>query len=170
MNHIHAYFPAHSWSYTLKGVVRGFTVIEILIAIVVTITLVTIILSGFASFRESSELTRAADSIVDILKQARTRTLASENSAQYGIRFASSTAVLFQGSAFSSNPASHATTTLPALVEVSSITLVGGGADILFKRLTGETDNTGTVIVRSRRTSAKTKTITIYASGLFFAN
>ncbi|OGZ96035.1 MAG: hypothetical protein A3I44_00055 [Candidatus Sungbacteria bacterium RIFCSPLOWO2_02_FULL_51_17] len=159
----------HCEHYTPSGGRWGFTAIEVLIAVVVTAVLVAIVLSGFASFRETAELTRAADSVIDVLKQARVQTLASQYSAQYGARFASSTAVLFRGSTFASDPASHATTTFPALVEVSSIALAGGGADVVFKRLTGETDNFGSITLHAKRIGAKTKIITIYASGIFSA-
>jgi len=48
--------------------------------------------------------------------------------------------------------------------------LAGGGVDVIFQRLTGETVQSGTVTMALVASTTRTKTVTIYGTGLFQTN
>ena len=50
-------------------------------------------------------------------------------------------------------------------IEISNIVLSGSLSDVLFKRLSGETDNYGSIIISEKGNPLSLKTITIQQSG-----
>lgn len=142
----------------------GITFIELLISIAIITVLVILVISGFNSFRESAQLNEAHSTILDMLHDARSRTLSGEKNTQYGMHFETNQAVLFSGASYSSGFASNEPYTLPPLSRISSINL-GGPVDIVFARLTGVASASGTIIIESTPNPSKTKTITVFSSG-----
>jgi prepilin-type N-terminal cleavage/methylation domain-containing protein len=143
---------------------RGFTLIEILVSISVVVILAAIMWMGLSSFRESYELDQSADAILALLKDARTRTLASDGATQYGVHFEETKVVLFSGASY--NPAGAIDTfQLPSSIRISSVNLAGGGRDTVFARLSGATTQSGTIVLESLRRGF-IKNIEILNSGL----
>ncbi len=145
---------------------RGFTLLELIITIGILTIISVATLSGLMSFRAESALRKAVDNAENVLKDARSKTLSSINGYSYGVYFTASTTTLFRGLSY----APAATTTneilyLPQEVEISNVTL--SASSTAFRRLTGEATATGTVTFRLKRSPTKTKTITIYGSGLY---
>jgi prepilin-type N-terminal cleavage/methylation domain-containing protein len=145
---------------------RGFTFIETLVAIAVLALLAAIAVNGLSSFQKSGELLRSADIVAGVLRDARGRTLASRNNSAYGVHFDAESVVLFAGAIYNSGAASNEVTLIPARTAISTITLVGGGDDVVFGRLSGEVTPTGTITIRVRQEPSKTKEIRIYQSGV----
>ncbi len=81
---------------------RGFTLMEILIVIAISLLLLSVTLSVFLSFSKSRAIDVASGRIIDTLRIARSNTLASKDESVYGVHFASSTITLFKGGSFSS--------------------------------------------------------------------
>ena len=144
---------------------KGITVVELLIAAGIIIMLGTIIASVFHNFRDPIELNSAAEEGVSMLNDARSRTLSSKNSQQYGIHFASSSVVLFRGAVYSASDSNNEESIFPAGAEVSCIALNGGGADLVFDRLTGETNDYGAVIFRLINQPSMMRKVIILPSG-----
>lgn len=149
-----------------KNYVRGFTLIEVLAAIAIMGVLVAIVLAPFASFRNSNLLNIASEEILTILSEARGDTLSAKEGYQYGVHFESSQAVLYRGSTYSSSDPNNKVMLLDGALEISLITLNGGGADVLFDQLTGKTSQGGTVLIRVKNDITKTKTINISGTGV----
>jgi len=150
---------------------RGFTFIEILIGVAVLATLATLILGGMSSFRESANLNRARDIVIQQLKKARIRTLSSNSSSSFGVRFASSSVVLFKGNGYNQSDPSNETENLPALTEIINVGFTGTTSlNVYFKRLTGEPTNTGIITLRSTRNPDKILRVQINAAGLIDTN
>lgn len=145
---------------------RGFTLIETLVAIAVLALLAAIMVGGLSSFQKSGELSRAADMIAGTLRDARGRTLASKNNSEYGVHFDPDKAVLFAGGAYTAGTPSNEATILPSRVEISTVAFGGGGDDVVFERLSGEAMATGTITLRVKQELAKTKEVLIYQSGV----
>lgn len=145
---------------------RGFTLIETLVAIAVLALLAAIMAGGLSSFQKSGELSRAADMVAGTLRDARGRTLASKNNSEHGAHFDSDKAVLFAGGAYIAGTPSNEETILPSRVEISIVALGGGGDDVVFERLSGEAMATGTITLRIKQELAKTKEVRIYQSGV----
>lgn len=142
----------------------GVTLIESLIGIAIVVVLVTLVWSGFGSFRESAQLNEAHSVILGMLRDARSRTLSSEKNTQYGVHFEPTQIVLFLGSSYNSGSASNEPYVFPSLARISSINL-GGPVDVVFARLTGNVSVSGTITIGSVSNISKTKTITILSSG-----
>ncbi len=150
----------------MKIVPRGFTLIEILVVIIIATILTTIIMTGFINFRKHTDLeTSVQDGIVFIL-EARARSLSSLNSMTHGIHFDSGALVLFTGLVYNPADPSNVVRTLPSTVTISDILLQGGGYEIIFKKLTGDTDQYGTVTFELVSDSSQARTIDIAKSGL----
>lgn len=143
----------------------GFTLIETAVAVSIVLVLAALSLAGLSSFRDSSLLSKTADEAASALKTARSRTLASENALSYGVYFGTSTVILFPGTTYSVNNSANEITDISPRVEISSNTLTASST--AFRRLTGEATISGSVTFRLKSNPSKTKTITIYGSGLF---
>ena len=99
------------------------------------------------------------------MREARGQTLSSENSSQYGVHFTSSKITLFTGSSYIVGTSTNQDFNLTSTDTILTITLTGGGNDIVFNRLTGETTQNGTVVVSSTLATT-TRTVTIYKTGV----
>ena len=150
-------------SFQLK---RGFTILEMLIAIAVLVILATIIIGAMANFRDSSEFNRAVDEVVAIIREARSKTLASEDGFQFGIHFESSRVVLFKGTSFVDSDPNNKVLTLSGRVEIFNINITGG--NVVFERLTGDANPSGDVSVRLKNDLTNTETIIIGSGGLVY--
>lgn len=149
---------------------RGFTTIELLIGIVVIAVIFSIALGPLKSFRDSQILASDTENILSILKEARSQTIFSKNSSQYGVHFESGRAVLFKGITFTEPNADNKEFLLHNGLTISDWSLNGGGADIIFERLTGKTNQFGAVTISLKNNPAKVKTINISETGIAGAN
>ena len=80
--------------------------------------------------------------------------------------------VLFRGAIYDSLDANNEAVALDSALEIypTPPSLTGGGSDVIFDRLTGKTNQDGTVIIRVKSDTSKTRTITINATGVVSAN
>ncbi len=144
---------------------RGFSAGELIVVLGVMFLVAGIILSSFVTFRKNQALVMDTDTVVEVLRQARNQTLSSKDSSVYGVHFASTKITLFTGNAYSSGSGSNQDFVLSSTDTILTISLSGGGSDIVFQRLTGETAQNGTIKVSSSGSTAST-TVTIYKTGL----
>ena len=149
---------------------KGFTLVEFLITLSILAVLTTIIFIPMSALRNSKALQITAEDILSLLNEARDNTLSAKDSYAYGTRFESSRAVLFRGTSYSSSDPSNKTADIDGAVEISNISLAGGGQEVLFQRLTGKTSQSGTITIRLKSNVSKTKTILIEASGVASSN
>jgi prepilin-type N-terminal cleavage/methylation domain-containing protein len=145
---------------------KGFTVLELLIVVSIMGLLAAIILAPFATFRNSKVLDTASEEALALLSEARGDTLSAKEGYQYGVHFEATQIVLYRGATYSSSDANNKVVLLDSAIEISSITLTGGGAEVLFDRLTGKTSQGGTVVIRVKSDTAKSRTITIFGTGI----
>lgn len=149
---------------------KGFTALEFLIALSILAVLTTIIFTSMSTFRDSKALQMVAEDVLSLLDEAKSDTLSAKNSYAYGVHFESSRVVLFRGLAYSSSDPNNKTIDIDGAVEIASISLAGGGQEVLFQRLTGKTNQSGTVMIRLKSDASKTKTIAIESSGVASSN
>ena len=145
---------------------KGLTLIEIIIAIGILVLVSTIGTGAFSSFKKGNDLSSAADIAMTYLIQARSKTLSAEGAQQYGVHFETDKIVFYSGATYIPDDPLNQELTLPKTVEISSITFNGGGSEVLFKKLSGETDNDGVVVARIKSDVSKIKTIAIRKTGL----
>ena len=149
-----------------NGMKKGFTIIEALVVIVILTVISVIVIGSFTKFNNNQSLNTAVSEITSTLNQARANTLASYDNLSYGVHFQSDKIILFSGGVFSSSDPDNKEIVLSTKVSISNITLAGGGSDIIFKRLTGKTDQDGTITLSLVSDPSKTETIIIQKSGI----
>ncbi len=141
------------------------TLIELLVSFLIIAVIATIFMSAFSTFRENSQLSEAHSAIISMLKDARGRTLSSQNKSNYGVHFETAKAVLFKSNVYNSADAANEPYFLPTAVKIGAITLTGGAVDTVFTRLLGTTTASGTVTISSKRSGGSTRAITILSTG-----
>lgn len=153
-----------------KSLALGFTVMEFLIALSILAVLTTIVFTSMSAFRSSKALQTVSEEILSLLDEARGNTLSAKDSYAYGTHFESSIMVLFRGATYSSSDPNNKTVDIDGAVEISSISLAGGGQEVLFQKLTGKTSQSGIITIRLKSDNSKTKTIVMEASGVASSN
>lgn len=127
---------------------RGFTLLELIIAIsIISITAVITIIS-LASLRSRTDLNGNAQNIISILNVARSKTTASEGPSQWGAHFETSLFALFKGATYNVSDSYTKIYNLPSSLELVNISLYGGGVNVVFDRITGQTQNYGSITLR----------------------
>jgi len=146
---------------------KGYSLIEALIVIGITLILSVMTLTAFGYFRTTQALGLGTENIASFIEKARHQTLEGLNGSQYGVHFTSVSAILFEGTTYVPNAASNEMLSFPGGLIAAQITLAGGGSDVVFQYLTGNTSQPGTIILQagSDAPSAQ-KTITISAAGI----
>ncbi len=146
----------------------GFTLIEILIVIGIFLIISSIVFFSFSNLNKVQALDKSAMSVASVLEEARSLTLSSKDSSQYGVFFDDDEVVLFKGEDYDPNEIVK-TVSLNPLVEISEI--FGGDADeVVFERLTGKASEEGLVVVSLKSDSEVQKIIKVYLTGLVEIN
>ena|SRR3989344_4988994 len=141
---------------------KGFTLWETLIVIMIMGLLVAIILPSFKTMRNTGLLKATASDIFSALDKARSQTLSSIGSSEYGVHFESGKIVIFKGTTYSSSDINNEDILFVSPAYISSINLTSGASDLYFNRLSGSPSKTGTVTIS---VSSLSKIITILATG-----
>lgn len=144
----------------------GFSLVEMIVAIAIGAVLVATVVVSFSSFRNSKIVDVSADQILSVINEARVKSVSSEDYSRFGVRFEAGRAVFFKGDVFTEPNSSNVQTTLSSLVEISDISLNGGGSDIVFQKLTGKTSNYGYLRVRLKSDNNKYKIISVKPAGI----
>ena len=145
---------------------NGFSLIEIIIAMAIGAVLVAVVVISFSSLRNSKTVDISADQILSVINEARVKSVSSEDYSRFGVHFETSRVVLFKGDIFTEPNSSNTETLLSSLAEISDISLNGGGADMVFQKLTGKTSNGGSLRVRLKSDNNKYKTISVKSTGI----
>ena len=144
----------------------AFSLIESVIAMAIGAVLVAGIDVSFSSFRNSKIVDISAGRILSVINEARVKTVSSEDYSRFGVHFETSRVVFFKGDIFTEPNPANTETILSPLVEISNISLSGGGVDIVFQKLTGKTGNYGSLRVRLKSDNNKYKTISVKSTGI----
>lgn len=142
----------------------GFALLETLIVLFILTLLALATYFTFSSFKNKQILNSGVEVLLSVLHDARTRTIASRSNTQYGVNFQSDRLVLFQGASYPGVTVNEVL--LDKDLMISNINFAGG-ASVVFKRLSGATDNTGTVTLGLKFDPSRLAVIQVHASGLF---
>lgn len=143
---------------------KGYTLVEMIVGVAIIVILVAILSRGFVEYRRSQVVVNSATEVIALLEEARALTANSKDAARYGVHFETTKAVLFKNSYSAGGPGNEEYL-LDPMTQISAITLSGGGAELLFERLTGEATKSGTVAV-ALADGSKQKIITIRITGI----
>lgn len=159
----------HLFSYGNRGI-QGITILESLLVLAVLGVLVSIAVPQFYQIKENQLMGNTTSEILSVLNKARSNTLASLNSSEYGVHFQSDEVVIFKGKVFSNGAIENEVIPISAPISISNVTFggtSGTSGDIYFNRLYGVPNTTGTVTVSS---PSAVKIITISAAGIASLN
>lgn len=148
----------------------GFTLIEIVIALAIVATITLIVSGSFSTANNREALSKKTALVLSLLEQARAQTLSAKGGVVYGVHFETTKAVLFTGPTYSAGSATNVSEPLGSLVQISNIALAGGVSDVIFQKLTGQTSQSGTIVVILSASSTQSKTITVSATGIASVN
>lgn len=145
---------------------------EVLMVISILAIIIAITMPNFSEFKKQQSLKTTKEDIISFLNEARNKTISSKNGTAYGVRFESDKAILFPGDSYSSSILNKQidfdnTVTIP---NPGGINLTGGGSDVIFKRITGDTINNGTIVIQLVSDPTKQKIININNLGVVSSN
>lgn len=123
--------------------------LEIMIVISILAFLTAIIVGQFSKYQAAQFIRTDTEAIIGIIEDARAKTLSSLSSSQYGVYFGTDTATLFTGSAYSSSDPNNQVLELSDYVRIVDISLSGGGDEIVFERLSGNTNQYGSITLET---------------------
>jgi len=145
---------------------RGVSIIELVVVITILLLLVVIGLSAASNFGKAGSVRTSARTLATTLDEARARTLASENSSQYGVHIevGESDVTLFRGANYTSSDPDNKVFEFDRRAQISSTTL-GTTTDVVFTRLSGTTTPI-VVIIGYAGDASTTKSVSVQATGL----
>jgi len=149
---------------------KGLTLTEVLVVLAVLGIIVSVVLSQFSKIRENQVLKSGVQDILSSINKARSQTLASLNSFNYGVYFEPNRIVIFKGTGFEENVEGNEIIDIVTPATISSVALGCEPTipcDIFFNRLSGSPSTNGTVTISTANYS---KIITIWATGVASAN
>ncbi|MFH1820488.1 MAG: prepilin-type N-terminal cleavage/methylation domain-containing protein [Candidatus Nealsonbacteria bacterium] len=149
---------------------KGFTILEVLIVVAILVILVAIAVPAYHIFLKGSDLNSSTEEIISILRLAQVRTLSSENDSSWGVYFSTSTVphqyTLFQGLSYvSREPLADEVYQVSKSIEIESMSVAGGGNEIVFDRIVGTTAKFGQISLRIISDPSQTRDIYIDNSG-----
>ena len=144
---------------------KGITLLEVVIVIAIIGILIGIALPQFSAIKNAQIIKGAGEDILSVLGKARSQTLASLNSTEYGVHFETNRVIIFSGTVYSSGNVSNVIENISSPATISTISLTGGATDVFFNRLSGTPNKTGTIVVSISSDASLTKTITISSTG-----
>lgn len=141
---------------------KGISIVEIIIAVSITLIIAGISISVFSRLSNSTSLDRDANIVLSYITKARTKAIDSVNSSSHGVGFGNGYIRVFEGTELTSSNISESYD-LKGGSHISSINLSNGTSSLYFNKLTGSPSATGDIVMSSRDES---KTIVIYATGI----
>jgi len=146
---------------------KAFTLIEILVVIAVITILVAVIVGVYSSFRSKIDLDTNSQMILNTLRLAQSKTLASEGASNYGVHFEQEKCVLFKGNVYNPVAPDNRFYDFSSRLEIPAlgISLNGGGGEVIFDRITGYTSQFGTIKLQLKKDTNKYRIIKIEKSG-----
>ena len=151
---------------------KGISFVEIIVIISIISLICAFAIPNLSQFHKQQTLNNAVEDTVSLINEARNNTISSKNSNTYGIHFESSKVTLFAGSSYNISSANEEIDfdSSVAIPSTGGINLNGGGSDVVFDRISGDTSKYGTIIIQLVSDTTKQKIISISKIGIISTN
>lgn len=143
---------------------------EVLVSLAIVGIVAALGAASFISFNTKEALETESGKLVSLLSEARTLTLSAKDESVFGVHFETEQSVLFRGSSYSAGSADNKIQAVQPDVKISSISLGGGGAEVVFNKRTGATAQSGTITLTSVRDESASTTVTVTGTGVTYSN
>ncbi|KKR09807.1 MAG: hypothetical protein UT37_C0010G0012 [Parcubacteria group bacterium GW2011_GWA2_39_18] len=144
---------------------QGFSLIELLVALVIVVVLGTIGVLTFYQSTHSISLDNDLQLTIETLNKARQYAINSKGKTPWGVHFNQDSLVLFSGSTFIPSSPTNVTLNLSTYSTFSLISL-SDEDDVIFNQLNGSASSYGYVVVSLKNNPSALKTIYIQPSGI----
>ncbi len=144
------------------GIKKAFTLIEFIVVFVITGLIIGLITFSFNNMNKAQALDKGTLNILSILDEARYSAMSSKEFVDYGVHFTTNSVTFFKESFIEGN-VNNKEYVLNNNLIISDI-LISGGSDVIFKKVTGKTDNYGSIKILNDQDD--NNIINIYTTGL----
>lgn len=141
---------------------EGFTLFEVMLVVGIIGFLAVLAIPFYQSFQVTSQLDNATQELIQNLRRAQARAMASDGFMAWGVHLENKRYVLFRGSYSSADPFNEVNDLPAALSLTNNI-----GQDIVFTRVSGAASSVGSLILRT--SSGQTSTISLNQLGVINA-
>ncbi|HAZ17127.1 MAG: hypothetical protein UV70_C0005G0016 [Parcubacteria group bacterium GW2011_GWA2_43_13] len=148
----------HATHYKLQNK-RGFTLIEIILSIATIGIIAGISMPLYGSFQVRNDLDIAVSSIAQSSRRAQALSQAVDGDTSWGVNIQSGSMTVFKGASYAVRDSSF-----DEIVDVPTSISPSGMSEVIFTKLTGLPQTTGTFTLTSN--ANETRTITINAKGM----
>jgi len=144
---------------------KAFSLIEVLVVLAIVAIITGIVFSNFGESRSKNVLDKTTQSIAAFIEETRALSLSARDGYKYGVRFATSTLVRFRGDTYISGAQSNKIYDFDDSVLISTTSLANSGYDLIFDKLKGIPNTSGTLYI-TQNGITDVKKIYINANGV----
>jgi prepilin-type N-terminal cleavage/methylation domain-containing protein len=138
--------------------VKGFTLLEVLLSLVLITILFSIAAPAYYGFFYRNDLDVAKNEVAQSLGRAAFLSSASDGDMNWGVKILSGNVIIFKGLSYGARDVNY-----DELYSIAGSIVPSGLNEIVFDKLTGLPQATGTIILTSA--SGEARTITINTKG-----
>jgi len=139
---------------------NGFTFIEVMIVIGVVALMAGLSIPIYQSFLVSSVLEDTTREVVQTLRSAQSKAMASEQLSDFGVHLEANKFVLFRGNIYNPADPENEEVILPTILTM----IPSFGSEVVYTSISGETLDIGSISINTSQ--GNTRTITINSLGV----
>jgi prepilin-type N-terminal cleavage/methylation domain-containing protein len=144
---------------------RGFTLIEIMVVVSISVIISSMIFLGLYSFGGEYNLKRTTEETVSLLERAKSLSINSYNGSKHGIYFTATSAHLFAGDVWNSDSIEY-TMSYANGVSLATSSFTTSSTTVIFEKITGETNTYGSLKYYLKNNPTSSSTIQINKTGI----
>jgi Tfp pilus assembly protein FimT len=148
---------------------KGISAIDVIVSMAILVLIVLIVTPPLSSFKNQQVLKNTAEEVVSVLNQARSQTVSSKNSLAYGVWFGEDRMVLYSGAIYNPSAADNQVFLFNDIVSIAlpgGVSLAGGGTSVNFRKLTGDVNEHGSIVLQLTDNPSQTRTVSIRKTGV----